>query len=766
MRATDAANNAGTISVDKTYSVDTSAPDATTTTITVDNITADNIVNAAEAGTAITVTGKVTGQFRNGDVVRVTANGVTTSGTVNSSGDYSVNVSGDNLAKDSDSKIQVSVRATDAANNAGTITVDKTYSVDTVAPNSNSTTIAVGSITADNTLNAAEVNGTVAVSGTVSGEFKQGDVVRVTANGVTTSGTVAADGKFSVDVSGANLRSDSDSTIQVSLSTTDNAGNTGTIVVDKTYTVDTTAPTLSIGLSDTNLVPGQTSVLTFTFSERVTGFDANDINAPNGSISNLATSDNGRTWTATFTPTAGVNDNTNTVTVGNGYTDIAGNGGTGDTSANYAILTTLSASLGNATSVSRTVTTYQTVNTFATWYRTILDDTRVSNDSFGHDWRIRYKLSNGQQGDIDINDHKGWTDGSDRVVYQGSHIVGVTDLMAYQSGQNSLWLSQKNGGFNYTNVGNIGLEDSWGKLGWGWFSDWNDVYVSVRVESYQQHTGTTQQAVNTTVQDTQYNVNFGNAALYASETPNACYRIVLTGGSNYQLRDASGKVLMTGAGTFQATISQIEAGLKVYVLNGGSAPSISTSLVSTTSPIVIDLNGDGVQTTTLEEGVQFDLDASGSAQQVAWIDRNDGLLVLDLNGNGTIDNGSEMFGNHTQLANGSKAADGWQALEQYDSNGDRVISALDDIFSQLQVWVDANSDGVTGEGELFSLQDLGIKDIGLDHDGSQTVQNGNLLSGMAHATTDNGQQLQVTDAWLETKPLEEQQPQVASYIVI
>ena len=767
VRATDASNNAGNIGIDKTYSVDTAAPDSNTTQISVNSITADNIVNAAESGTTIAVTGKVTGQFRNGDVVRVTANGVTTSGTVDSKGDYSVNVSGNDLAKDDDRKIQVSVRATDAVNNAGNISTEKTYTVDTVAPNSGSTTIAVSSITADNILNASEVNGTVAVAGTVSGEFKQGDVIKVTANGVTTSATVAADGKFSVDVSGANLNSDSDTKVQVSLTTTDTAGNTGTIVVDKTYTVDTTAPTLSISLSDTNLVPGQTSQVTFSFSERVSGFDANDIIAPNGSISNLATADSGRTWTATFTPTAGVNDNTNTISVGNGYTDIGGNGGSGATSANYAILTTVGASLGNATTVSRTVTTYNTVNTYSTAYRTILDDTRVSGDSVGHDWRIRYKLSNGQQGEIDINDSRGWTDGRDWVVYQGSHVVGVTDLMVYQPGKkDGLWLSQKNGGFNYTNVSNIGLEDCHGIFGWGWFADWNDAYLNVRVESYQQHTGSTQQASTTTVRDTQYNVNFDNAALYASETPNACYRIVLTGGSNYQLRDASGKVLMTGAGTYQATISQIEAGLKVYVLNGGSAPSVSTSLVSTTSPIVLDLNGDGVQTTTVDDGVQFDLDASGAAQQVAWIDSNDGLLVLDLNGNGTIDNGSEMFGNHTQLANGSKAADGWQALEQYDSNGDRVISALDDIFSQLQVWVDANGDGVTGEGELFSLQDLGIKDIALDHDGSQTVQNGNLLSGMAHATTDNGQQLQVTDAWLETKPLEEQQPQVASYIVI
>ncbi len=420
------------------------------------------------------------------------------------------------------------------------------------------------------------------------------------------------------------------------------------------------------------------------------------------------------------------------------------------------VINPLTASLGAGKSVSRSVTTYETVATQSTMYRTILDDTRVSGDSVGHDWRIRYKLSNGQEGDIDINDSKGWTDGNDRVVYQGSQHVGVTDLMLYQSGKSSLWLSQKNGGFNYTNVSNIGLEDCYGIFGWGWFSDWNDGYVSVRVESFQQQTGTTQRATTTTVQDTQFGVNVSNASQYAKDNPNACFNIVLTGGSNYQLRDASDKVLMTGAGTFQATVTQINAGLKVHVFNGGSAPSVDTRFVSTTSPLVIDLNGDGVHTIAVDDGVAFDIDASGHAKQVGWVDANDGLLVLDLNGNGHIDDGRELFGNHTALNAGGTAADGWQALAQYDVNLDGVISKADAVFDRLQIWVDANTDGVTDAGELHSLLSLGIASIGLQHDGSQTVQNGNLLSGLAQASTEDGAQLQVTDAWLQTRALDEQ----------
>lgn len=419
------------------------------------------------------------------------------------------------------------------------------------------------------------------------------------------------------------------------------------------------------------------------------------------------------------------------------------------------VINPLSASLGAGTSVSRSVTTHQTVATHTTMYRTILDDTRVSSDSVGHDWRLRYKLSNGQEGDIDINDSKGWTDGTDRVVYQGNQLVGVTDLMLYQSGKSSLWLSQKNGAFNYTNVSNIGLEDCYGIFGWGWFADWNDGYVSVRVESFQQQTGTTQRATTTTVVDTQFDVQVSNAAEYARTHPNACFNITLSGGSNYQLRDAAGNVLMTGAGSYQATAAQVNAGLKVHVFSGGSAPSVDSTFVSTTSPLVIDLNGDGVFTTTVDDGVAFDIDASGHAKQVAWVGAHDGLLVLDINGNGRIDDGRELFGNHTHLAQGGLAADGWQALAQHDSNGDGAITGLDAVFGRLQVWVDANQNGVTDAGELHSLLSLGITAIALQHDGSQTLQNGNVLSGLAHVSTDSGAQLLMTDAWLQTRVLDD-----------
>ena len=126
------------------------------------------------------------------------------------------------------------------------------------------------------------------------------------------------------------------------------------------------------------------------------------------------------------------------------------------------------------------------------------------------------------------------------------------------------------------------------------------------------------------------------------------------------------------------------------------------------SPLVLDLDGDGVETLGKSSGVQFDLDADGFAELSGWAGADDGLLVRDINGNGQIDNGRELFGNYTQLNNGDSAANGFAALADLDSNGDGAVDANDDAFDQLRVWQDANSDGVVQEGELLGLGEAGV----------------------------------------------------------
>ena len=136
---------------------------------------------------------------------------------------------------------------------------------------------------------------------------------------------------------------------------------------------------------------------------------------------------------------------------------------------------------------------------------------------------------------------------------------------------------------------------------------------------------------------------------------------------------------------------------------------------ATYDPLILDLDGDGFNVELKENGTNFDLDTNSFAEKINWTSK-DGFLCLDLNGNGEVDNGGEVFGDNTLLADGTTARNGFEALAQYDSNGDGVIDANDEIFSRLKVWVDADGNGESGEGELKSLAELGIESISLNYD--------------------------------------------------
>src|SRR5690606_21395585 len=233
---TDAAGNSTTTSATHAYLVDVDAPELT---VTVDSITSDNVINAAEAGENVDVTGTVTGEFNADDAVTLTVNGVEYAGTVAEDGTWTIAVAGANLAA-ADS-LEVSVTTTDGAGNSTTTSATHAYSVDVDAPE---LVIAVDSITADNVINAAEADQTVDVTGTVTGEFNADDAVTLTVNGVEYAGTVAADGTWTIAVAGADLAA-ADS-LNVSVTTTDAAGNSTTTSATHAYSVDVEAPELAI----------------------------------------------------------------------------------------------------------------------------------------------------------------------------------------------------------------------------------------------------------------------------------------------------------------------------------------------------------------------------------------------------------------------------------------------------------------------------------------------------------------------------------------
>ncbi|PIT09385.1 hypothetical protein BGI40_09745 [Snodgrassella communis] len=174
---------------------------------------------------------------------------------------------------------------------------------------------------------------------------------------------------------------------------------------------------------------------------------------------------------------------------------------------------------------------------------------------------------------------------------------------------------------------------------------------------------------------------------------------------------------------------------------------------NTVSPVVIDMNGDGVKTSAKGQHVYFDHDGNGFAENTGWVDSHDALLVLDRNQNGQIDDGRELFGSNTLLASGKKAKNGFEALAEFDENHDGVIDAADSVWSKLQLWQDKNQNGVVDEGELSALSASQIKAIGVNYKTEKAKDaQGNEHRETTKVTWADGHQTDATDVWFDTEP--------------
>jgi hypothetical protein len=144
------------------------------------------------------------------------------------------------------------------------------------------------------------------------------------------------------------------------------------------------------------------------------------------------------------------------------------------------------------------------------------------------------------------------------------------------------------------------------------------------------------------------------------------------------------------------------------------------------SPIVIDLENEGFPLS--DEPVLFDLDADGMPEKTNWTAPGSSVafLVLDRDGNGTIDSGLELFGNNTRLSTGEKAQYGYIALAEYDleafgGNFDGFIGPEDAVWPKLRLWIDRDHDGVSRPGELLTLDQAGILKLEYDYEISKRV---------------------------------------------
>ena len=125
-------------------------------------------------------------------------------------------------------------------------------------------------------------------------------------------------------------------------------------------------------------------------------------------------------------------------------------------------------------------------------------------------------------------------------------------------------------------------------------------------------------------------------------------------------------------------------------------------------PLIIDLDGDGIETVASTDGAYFDHDGNGFAERTGWAAADDGFIVMDRDGDGRISSGQELFGDQTIMTNGERAAGAFQALADLDGNADGKIDANDAAFSEIKVWQDLDGDGYSTADELKTLAELGI----------------------------------------------------------
>ncbi|MGK8869174.1 calcium-binding protein [Pseudomonas aeruginosa] len=162
------------------------------------------------------------------------------------------------------------------------------------------------------------------------------------------------------------------------------------------------------------------------------------------------------------------------------------------------------------------------------------------------------------------------------------------------------------------------------------------------------------------------------------------------------------------------------------------------NFVQRVDPLALDLDGDGLETVSSNSGITFDFDGDGLKTGTGWVAKDDGFLVWDRNGNGTIDNGGELFGVDFVKSNGQKASDGFDALRDLDSNRDGIFDVKDEQFGELKIWQDLNQDGIAEANELKSLDGHNITAINLDIEKSTEDNNGNLISAIGSYSRGDG----------------------------
>ena len=304
------------------YSVDTAAPTAVITM-------GDSTLNAGETSTVTITFSEAVSGFDNTDVT--VQNGTLSTFTTTDNITWSATFTPSAAITDTTNVITLANTYTDGALNAGTAATSANYTIDTSAP---SATVTMN----DTALKVGETSTVTVTFSEAVIDFSNTDVTA--ANGTLSTFTTSDNIVWTATFTPTTNITDTTNVIALNGIYRDASGNTGGAATSANYTIDTKAPSATITMSDTSLKAGETSTVTVTFSEAVSGFDNTDVTVENGTLSTFTTTDN-ITWTATFTPTTNLTDTTNVISLANTYADGAGNSGTVASSANYAVDTTL-----------------------------------------------------------------------------------------------------------------------------------------------------------------------------------------------------------------------------------------------------------------------------------------------------------------------------------------------------------------------------------------------------------------------------------------